>query len=488
VLGDEADPTVLRGILGVPRGGREGRLRFGNYVGTTELGGRRLEVCSRRLDASAVAGMLDDVSRWFASLPFGKSAPVGTSYATGRRQSPPVLYHAFAVLRDAFRAVGPYDLIAAMGRVLSDPHETLRPDAPRLSPIGAASAIDADTIEAIPGAPALLQRAAPGSRLAASAVARRTRGMVPELIKVRPFLHSTDNAENRFAVGLLASMLDLLARFERLAQEDGGVAQLANAREARQIASFVTRCLRHPALAALEPRRQVPVRSTTLRSRPGYRDLLRLHYDLLGRLQSGEAHDLQRLLETRNAAEIYEYWCYVQVVEALERLLGPPFERDRFAASDFQAELRWGYRVKWPEVEALYNSTFSRPGDGGPRRGHDSYSLPLRPDIVLRRPDGDLILFDAKLKGRFGAAVAGREDESEDTFKPEDLHKMHAYRDALGAESVWVLFPGDGGDVDRFSADDASRFRGVGAVALRPGAVGGGLESLLGELLEVEAG
>ena len=180
----------------------------------------------------------------------------------------------------------------------------------------------------------------------------------------------------------------------------------------------------------------------------------------------------------------------MRVVTALERLLGPPSSRSRFEASGFQADLRWGYRVAWPGLEVSYNENFPRPAAAGHRAGRDSYSLPLRPDIVLRSAGGRLTLFDAKLKRNFKGVVVDRPGSGEDTFKPEDLHKMHAYRDALGAHSVWVLYPGETAKLQGYPApggtegQPGAHFAGVGAVALRPGVAGDGeLESLLAALV-----
>lgn len=486
------EPPVLRGALSFPLGGREGQLRFGNFIGRAELGGRQLNVLSERLGEGASEGMLDEVSAWFSSLPFASAGPVAGAYSSARRQGPHVKYHTFALLRDSFRGIGPHDLREALERVLASPHESLRADAPRLVPIGSASRIDADTLDSIVTSPALLGRVASDSPLASTAVARRLGGVLPERVSVRPYLHSTDNAENRFVAGLVDTMLDALTRFERLAAAQRTPAGEVNVRETREIARFLARCRRHRVLAELEPLHEVPLRSVALRSRPGYRDFLRLYYDLLGRLQVAEPNEAQRLLETRDSAEIYEHWCYVQVVGALERLLGPPVTQGRFEASDHQANLRRGYRTGWPRVEAIYNESFSRSGPDGYRPGRDSYSLRMRPDIVLRSASGRLDLFDAKLKRRFAGVHEGDErGDGEAVFKPEDLHKMHAYRDALSADSVWVLYPGDNLAGDRFPAprpaSSASGFQGVGAIALKPGAAqDGGLEALLAELIGVE--
>lgn len=489
-LQEGADRSALRGALSIPAGGSEGILRFGNFIGIAELGARPLLVRSRRLEAGAVDQMLDQVCSWLSSLPFGVETPVRFAYSRNRDPGPEILYHAFAVLRDAMKGLGPNSLAEALERILSRPHESLRADVPRQMPIGAADRIEAETLNSIPTTPELLERVSPGSTLARTPLAQRLRGRMPVAIKVRPFLHSTDNPENRFVCGVIDVMIDLLQRFERLVRTESRPSAALNAREARGITDYLRRCRRHRALNHLWPLYEMPLHSTVLRSRPGYRELLRLHADLLARSRA-EPHDAQRLLESRDAAAIYEYWCYIQIVNGLEALLGPPLSRDRFEASPLRAELNWGYGVNWGEFQALYNASFSRPSSGRPRPGLDSYSLRLRPDIALRGPGKRLNLFDAKLKRRFAQAMEeGEETTGEgERFKPEDLHKMHAYRDALGAESVWVLYPGANPNRKEFPAPsmigeaNLGRFQGVGAIGLKPAAGhDGGLHELLDNL------
>jgi predicted component of viral defense system (DUF524 family) len=492
-LGAGADPDALREALSVPHRGAEGRLRFANFIGNAELGGRSLLVRSRRLKAAAVERMLDDVCGWLSSLPFAAATPVRTTYTRSRDAGPQVLYHVFALLRDAFRGIGPHSLEEALERVLAQPHESLLADVPRLVPIGAASRVEPETLNSIPALPELLNPVSPQSPLARTPLAKRLGGQLPEEVKVRPFLHSTDNPENRFVCGVLDTMIELLRRFERIARAEARASAVLNIRDSQEIVAYLRRCRHHRVLAHLRPRFELPPHSAVLRSRPGYRQLLNLHSDLQGRSRAAP-HDAQRLLESRDAATLYEYWCFVRIVDRLEELLGLPLSRDRFKASPLGTELNWGYRVSWGEVTAVYNASFSRPAGGDPRPGLDSYSLRLRPDIVLKGPDGRLNLFDAKLKLRFLGALATTGVEPggtgpEETFKPEDLHKMHAYRDALGAESVWVLYPGSATRRAEFAApprsDDplTSRFQGVGAISLNPGAEhDGGLRELLRSL------
>lgn len=486
-----ADCHVLRGALSVPAMGSEGILRFGNYIGSAELGGRSLLVRSRRLQAGAAEAMLDEVCGWLSSLPFGIETPAGAPYTRDRANGPDVLYHAFALLRDAMRGTGPRSLVEALERILAHPHERLRSDAPRLVPLGGADRIEARTLISISARPELLERVPTSSRLAQTPLARRLDGRLPQAIEVRPSLTSTDTPENRFVCSVLETMTELLRRFERIVRAESRPAAAANAMEAREIADYLQRCRRHRVLAPVRSLDEMPAHSTVLRARPGYRELLHLHTDLYGR-SSIDMHDAQPLLESRDAATIYEYWCYIRIVAALESLLGSPRSRDRFEATPLRSRLRRGYRTRWDGVTALYNASFSRPDAGDPRAGRNSYSLRLRPDVVVRGPDNRLIVFDAKLKGRFAQAIENAEekeddDGSDETFAPEDLHKMHAYRDALAADSVWVLYPGSSPEPEEFTAawDAASTgFQGVGAISLKPGAPhDGGLRELLRRLL-----
>jgi predicted component of viral defense system (DUF524 family) len=489
-LAPAARRDVLRGALRIPRGGSEGTLRFENFIGLAMLGPRRLDVRSRRLDAAAVDGMLDEVRDRLASLPFAAEAPTRAAYERVRDPGPTALYHTFAFLRDCMRG-RERRLPAAIERVLARPHESLRPGEPRLVPIGAVSRFDAEALGAIQSEPELLRPVAEGSPLATHPVALALGGAMPELVRTRPIRHSTDNPENRFVVGMLEAMVELLRRFERLVAAEGRVSAALNARQAREIADALGRYLRHRVLDGVPPRSRPPLHSALLRARPGYRELLGIHAELLARTGYAHPDPAQALLELRDAATIYEYWCYFQVLAAATNVLGEPLGVDRFAADDAATRLPWGYRARWPSLTVSYNETFphSPAADGWP--GATSYSLPLRPDIAVRAGAGELHLFDAKLKLDFGRTVASgaaAAPAGPDGFRHEDLHKMHAYRDALGAGSVWVLYPSADPAPARFpvpgagAGDPAPGFRGVGAIPLRPGAGSPVLAGLLAEL------
>src|SRR5205085_2625672 len=104
-------------------------------------------------------------------------------------------------------------------------------------------------------------------------------------------------------------------------------------------------------------------------------------------------NDLQSLLELRDAAEIYEYWCYFKVVDAVAEIVGAPPLLSRFAARPLGTRVPYGYMATVGEANVLYNVTYSRPAHRQAEIGHDSYSVRLRPDITLRTSNGGLHLF-----------------------------------------------------------------------------------------------
>lgn len=489
-----ATRDVLKGALRVPRHGTEGTLRFGNFIGRASLGGRDLQVRSRRLDVEAATEMLDQVSAWLGSLPLGWAGSTSAAYSTRREASPEVLYHAFALIRDAYRRLDQRDLRAAIERILALPHESLERGEPHLVALGAASRVDADTLVAVPQLAENLRSVPRGSPLADGPAAQALGGVLPDLLRVRPFTESTDNPENRYVAHLLEDMVDVLLRFMHMVRARDETSATVNLREAGEIADFLSRCRRHRVLADVRAEPRMPRSSAVLRRKPGYRELLKLHTELDERLQTASTTDVQRLLESRDAADVYEYWCFIRLLGALEAKLGPPHSIDPFEASEFQSQLRRGYRASWPQLTATYNDTFPSASGADFKPSVNSYSLGLRPDIVLRwEADGRLDIFDAKLKIHFVEAAATDEDDEGtlgERFKPADLHKMHAYRDALGASSVWVLYPGDALKPEKFRAPTAAGertvFSGVGAIALRPGASDGGLVEVLDGILEHE--
>ncbi|MFS8641345.1 MAG: DUF2357 domain-containing protein, partial [Symbiobacteriaceae bacterium] len=218
----------------------------------------------------------------------------------------------------------------------------------------------------------------------------------------------------------------------------------------------------------------LPEQSTVLHGKDGYRELWTIYPEfLLGRSPFG--YGLDRAIAARDVATLYEYWCFFQLIRALEPALGParldlrPDESGGFGGDTSACFGHGGWRL-------VYNL----PAWGG----RESYSLGLRPDFTLIGPAGVALVLDAKFRLDVPRTAADEPTWAETSPLAEDLDKMHTYRDALGVRAAVALYPGDRAvfydrrtwqrrtdlTLDELIFGD---FEGVGALPLRPG---GGLE------------
>jgi uncharacterized protein len=210
-----------------------------------------------------------------------------------------------------------------------------------------------------------------------------------------------------------------------------------------------------------------------LQRQPGYRDVLAFWMDLIGRTRWLPPRVSASLLALRDAPTLYEYWCYFEVVAAVESVEGPPVVVDRPVQDEASARLAWSSRARFPSgATVAFNERF--PGRDAISARPKSSSVPLRPDVVVRLPSAGFHVLDAKF--RLAGVLTNREDEaaegSEDAATQDDVHKMHAYRDALGARSAWVMYPGQGEAMEfppiGAVVDQHASPNGVGTIPLAP--------------------
>ncbi len=164
---------------------------------------------------------------------------------------------------------------------------------------------------------------------------------------------------------------------------------------------------------------------------------------------------IERTARLRDVALLWEWWVLLALVRELESATG---ERALWSdAFDAQLGLRAPALVRFGAHSLLYNGAVS------------SYSTPLRPDFVWRGEDDKPL---AALDAKFRVSV------ERGSVVGDDLHKMHAYRDALGVRVALALHPGqrsvfydrERGPVQTWNLRAAlnGSLSGVGAWGLRP--------------------
>jgi len=475
----------LAGALTVLPGAKEGRLRFGNFVGLAELDGRTVRIDSRRISVPNADRMLEELVAALRGLPSRALPPTGAPFDRPLVHADDIDLLAYLVVRDAVRGRGPHDLTAAMARILARPHERLVDE--RVDrPIWAADRIDGRTPIEIASRPVERIRVPPDSPFAGSPIALHLGGVLPARVRAGRSIPTSDTLENRFVATVLDRCLAIVRTVAAHAARGGSAAMEPLRAEAAQLAATVERWRLHRVLEDLRPLRRLPTTSTVLRARPGYRDVLRLYADLLGRTRIVPPSAGIRIVGLRDIAALYEWWCFFQVVSAVSDILGPPERVDSAAPTWQGAELGQGLTAHFSgSVRVEFNRSFSRSHGGK----HRSYSVPLRPDILVETPH-ERHIFDAKFAFEpLGSSLSDDDDDSDDESlegraRRWHIHKMHTYRDALDrVASVRVLYPGS--TDEWYPVGPPGALHGVGSLPLRVGNAAdlGALRSLLKELI-----
>lgn len=226
-----------------------------------------------------------------------------------------------------------------------------------------------------------------------------------------------------------------------------------------------------------------PQANTVLTSRPGYRDIFRmfLRYRLQVKIALPDSVE-PFSVSKRDVATLYEMWCFLEVMNCLEKILGTADQRTLFRANDrkFQLNLISGEdsKVEWQgvcfgrEVKVClwYNKKFQNSLFGKTGSWTNEYKPDISLQVSLKKPLGELedfysdvwVHFDAKYK----LEVDSNEPEAEEQAKKDDLSKMHTYRDAIRRTAgAYVLYPGS-------QTENFRQFQeilpGLGAFPFRP--------------------
>lgn len=312
-----------------------------------------------------------------------------------------------------------------------------------------------------------------------------TLGSLPLSLSLPQRTRILDTPENRF---VKYALLSFEVFFEDLERELAPSKRPEDIRLKREIGLYraqMAEILSHSFFRAVSEARLLPLGSSVLQRRPGYREVLNawLKFHLAAILDWSGGDDVYGGGK-RDVATLYEYWIFFQLLQLLMKQFSLPAESlahlvertgDRFGLKlksgthvsidgVFQQGLR-SFRVKFS-----FNRTFLRlapqtaessyPAAGSwTRRMRPDYTLSLWPaayeEAVAERENSIVHLhFDAKYRVDSLSEFFGDDDDAslEDatrarregrTAKRDDLLKMHAYRDAIRrSEGAYVLYPG----------------------------------------------
>lgn len=479
VEGGEAEISVLIDAtagLGVKVSAQSAILKFGNVVGTFALGSLgAVRVECGKWGEHVFDALLHDLTDRALALPYSATEAAGLPHDRSIADRDDVLLHAFVYARHIMLGAD-RALPRAVELVVRDPHRRFSAERASVDLI-TARRVDGRTLARVAmGADGVVRATGHAAR---SGLAHALRGHLPAYVDIPRVENTFDTVENRFVLEFLKQLRGIVDRVERIA------------RLKAKPASFWTRAVtdceamrrvlgpfeRHDMWNDVGRMGHVPIGSSVLQRRRGYKDVLRHHLALRAAARIPfDRSTVEKLLGLKDVATLYELWCYFAVVDAVAEVVGRPADyADAMKVKD-EVGLGHGFRVAWNEGPTVYYNLSFTPKKSPPRQ---SASLWLRPDIVVdvvRSGQRELHALDAKLRID-GVVASGESEEDEDdveatplSFKNDDIAKMHAYRDALPhVRSARVLYPGN--EVREFPALDANAREtdGVGAIPLVPG-------------------
>jgi len=450
-----------------------GILRVDDYVGRIRCGVASFDVRSAKFlpgrnGVQQYQTLLDDVRNMHGSVAFRYGSPASADLIEDPKNQAPIILERFHYFRQLiFLLPRSENLEGLLNAVWRNPHEHLerasinrslsqsrRPDIRRIASMGGRLRMQPAT-----------------SSFSSSPLSHHSEGglFLPEQVPERICLFNRDTPENRFLLFFLREIESVALRVVHLKEMNEKLHQ-----EANDLLVAVRRFITHPFFSEVgEGLGLFPDASSVLTARSGYREIF--HHYLRSRM--GSLNLVERLDATsftsplKNMALLYEIWCFYQVATTLLR---SPVQVDSKWFREDNGSVVQGFIWSDGIYRVAYNITYTPPTQ--------SYSLRLRPDIVVERigdPESRRFIFDAKYK----LQKTGNSEDDENTqesvsgeVKAVDIHKMHTYVDAISkAQSAIVLYPGnkfvffERGNGRREWPKDVGVPSGVGAVPLAPG-------------------
>ena len=168
----------------------------------------------------------------------------------------------------------------------------------------------------------------------------------------------------------------------------------------------------------------MPVYSTVLRMKEGYRDLFMLYFKYLSAFKFSKL--LHYIISMRNLPMLYEIWVALELTEKImeitqeyERMLVKKLTIDIKEESippsfTLELQLENGKKFKYQTEREAYTGIL------------------LRPDFVFYTNNSIDVILDAKFSWYEGGGTRPKDG---------DIVKMHAYRDALRAKACYIIYP-----------------------------------------------
>ena len=288
--------------------------------------------------------------------------------------------------------------------------------------------------------------------------------------------HTYNTSPNRHVLAILhrlaALCADLCDRFDGISANQGEEPDYRRRAErwatlSHRFEKQVNRLRRADFLSGLRPSKPDAAALMTISRHPAYSHFDRIARHILSpRVALGG--DADKLLSLRPTYDIYEYWCFFMVVEAIQKAMpGVTWKSNiNITPSKLLLSLKNGSSLDGTvgdtEISVVFQQRYRKEKNSD---GLFSISKTCIPDIVLKLKHGETlrtIIFDAKYRSSWESIHAALSD-------------VHVYRDAIrrdadnsGIEAAFILTPAHHTGLERYYTTEYHKQFSFGAFDLSP--------------------
>ena len=302
---------------------------------------------------------------------------------------------------------------------------------------------------------------------------------IPEQILYEDNIETFDNQENQFIKYFITWCLDIISTFHKSFLLTPDFTNIELLKENEEHIKRLKYLLTQTFLKSVGELQQIPMYSTVLTMRDGYRQLFRLYLGIRSMpLVNNQNDNIKEMIENKALDVLYENYCYFGLSNVLATIYDQGLDKKKYKIhkSDYSKGLEkktysnyfeFERTAELPRIRVHYNKNYTI----------ESYSKSFDPDISIEIFDesnnlDSIYVFDSKFKVNF----YDKADEDDTTemrrnFKYDDISKMHTYRDALKrAHGAFILYPGTENALF-FETEyiDRDLLYGVGAFKIGPG-------------------
>lgn len=460
-----------------------GNLLFKNCVGYSKFKGVDLIIESSKITQSEMEQLVNVVNSYIVNLSYDFNQVSFSAVTRTGKKKTDLDYHVYLLVHNALKTQDrAANIFTNFNMIENNPCRTMTSEI-KYENIGVVREIsDLSLMDAFCSTSELVLCKNTKNKMA-KRFFNGTKNFLPKEILYEEIIDTFDNQENRFIKYFLSWCVNIIERFQKqfTQQEDFRNYELIEEND-RNIKKLNT-ILNQSFLANVGEMQSIPMYSTILTRRAGYRQLFYLYLGIRSMpYVESNSEDIQEMIENKSLDILYENYCYFGLVDVISDIYGEKLNKKKYKVykSSFSKTLEKKTTSNFfeftgteslPKVCVHYNKNYIV----------ESYSKAFNPDISLEIFDTKnnlfaIYIFDSKFK----AVISNMQEEDDNKnikkterkkYKYDDISKMHTYRDAIKvARGAFIFYPGTENEI--FYEDpsiDKTLLYGVGAFKLGPG-------------------